>query len=312
MKHFSIALATFVCLAVSALAPAAPAPQPSPEAAQADFAARDYPACLRKVASLLSSNTVPAGSTQRYDLFMLRGECLLRLKQRPAAQSAFESAAGVLKNKGDVDRVAAATAIAALIKKSPGLTYKSAAGSQGDPQTFDIVEPDTRKAAMSALYHDLSEDVMPAASKALEGDSLVPINDLLPKMWELYAVEFAATGDTAATVGKLKELGAHARGLIQAELDKLNGRLGQLRALAEEPTLSGDVRNQSIGYRGLNSHERSELQEMADYLVKIERTCQNARRIARLLGSTGENWDALLADCATARDVAEQAYARRY
>ena len=60
MKHFSIALATFVCLAVSALAPAAPAPQPSPEAAQADFAAGDYPACLRKVASLLSSNTVPA------------------------------------------------------------------------------------------------------------------------------------------------------------------------------------------------------------------------------------------------------------
>ena len=51
---------------------------------------------------------------------------------------------------------------------------------------------------------------------------------------------------------------------------------------------------------------------MADYLIKIQRTIENARRIARALGSTGENWDGLLADCAVARDVAQQAYDRRY
>jgi len=51
---------------------------------------------------------------------------------------------------------------------------------------------------------------------------------------------------------------------------------------------------------------------MADYLVQIQRTVENGRRISRVLGKTGENWDGLLADCAVARDVAQQTYDRRY
>ena len=111
----------------------------------------------------------------------------------------------------------------------------------------------------------------------------------------------------------LVQLGEHARSLTAKELARVVSRLTYLRDLSREVTLSEGPR-QSISYRGLNSHERSELQELADYLVKIQAALGHARRVSRLIGSPGEEekWNALLADCATARDIAEEAYARRY
>jgi hypothetical protein len=98
------------------------------------------------------------------------------------------------------------------------------------------------------------------------------------------------------------------RELIDEELNQLSNRLDQLKDLASEPTWV----TQAISYRGLTTNERNELQKMADYLMEIQRTVENGRRISRLFGRTGENWDALLADCAVAKDVAQQTYDRRY
>ena len=66
-----------------------------------------------------------------------------------------------------------------------------------------------------------------------------------------------------------------------------------------------------MSYRGLNSNGK-ELQKMATYLVQIQQTAENARRIGGASGNTGENWDTLLADCTVARDAAQNAYDRRY
>jgi hypothetical protein len=287
-------------------APALAGPRATVDDAHADFIAGDFPACMRKTSALLSSNGVKRDSPERYDLLMMRGECLLRLKQRPAAAEAFEAAAAVMKNRRDLPRVASATSLAVLVKASPDLTYRSKkhASSSG----IDIVEPSTRGEAMTALFDDLSAKVAPAIDKALLDKSLVSTEKLLREVWELYTVEFAATGDTVATAAKLKELGAHVRALVGDELDRLTTRLEQLRDLAAEPTWV----TQAISYRGLNSNERTELRQMADYLMQIQRTVENGRRISRALGTTGETWETLLADCAVARDVAEQAHDRRY
>ena len=299
-----------VCIAVllSAFAPpASAAPAPSIDAARADFDSGDYPACMRKVSALLSSKAARADSPERYDLLMLRGECMLRLKQRVQAADTFEAAAKAMKTKRDLPRAATATAMAVLAKSSaPDLTYKPKGSGGGS--SLSIVEPDARKAAMAALFHDLNEKVGPRIDKAVQDTSLRPTQAVLRDAWELYTVEYAATGAAASTESKLEQLGGHARSLIAEELARLTGRLEQLKDLASEPTWVTTV----ISYRGLTTNERTELKETADYLVQIQRTCENARRIAQALGRTGENWDGLLADCAVARDVAQEAYDRRY
>jgi hypothetical protein len=308
MKAWSWVPGALAWVIVAPAVDAAPGdvPQSPTEQARAAFEAGDYAGSLRKISAALSSKGVRRDSPERYDLLMLRGESLLRLKQRQPAAAAFEAAASVMKGRADVDRAASATALATLVSASPNLTYKPG----GDPGAtgIDIVDPASRRAAMAALFHDLSARTDPAIDNALKDTSLLPTHALLPDAWRLYAVELAATGDTASTASRLQDLGEHARTLVAAELERITSRLEQLNDLADEPTWVTAV----MSYRGLTTGERNELHELAEYLVKIQQTVENGRRISRLLGRTGENWDTLLADCATARDVAQRAYDRRY
>jgi hypothetical protein len=330
MNDVLTVVAAAVCSAMLLLGVAAPAvaadapasQQPAPQkpdqpqqpltfaAAQADFDKADYRNCLGKISKLLTTGAYKSDSPERYDLLMLRGECLLRLKQKPGAQAAFESAAKMMKKQEDVQRAATATALVALVKAStPALAYQSKKAGGGT--AIDIVEPASRQKAMGLLMEDLREKVRPDFKKAMESDSLLPTNNLLRPAWELYSVEMAATGDTAMTSERLQDLGGHARKLIGAELQRLSSRLDQLEDLAGEPTW-GDYGIGGGGVRGLRTEERNELERLAKELVQVEETIHNARRIARLLGRTGENWDALLAECAVARDSAQRAYDRRY
>ena len=283
------------------------APEPGTlEDARATFKARNYPECLKKIGSALASNPKPTPD-ERYDLLMMRGECLLKLKQSVGAISAFETASGIFKDKGDVARVAQAKALATLTKEAPGGRYKNKNGEE-----LDIADSFQRKQALLALFEERSVKVRPAMDKALSGNSLVPIQKLLPASWELYTLEFTAIGEAPITLTKVKEMGERARDLIKTELQQINSRVDNLNDLAGEPTLSGNVGNQSISYRGLNSHERDELHGIADTLVKIQPVLEQGRRLNRLFGGTGEVWDGLLADCAEAKETAQQAYDRRY
>ena len=300
----SLVVALVACLVTVSPVVAQAPPAKSVEDARAAFASGDYQGCLRKISPLLSS--AKRDSPERYDLLMLRGECLLRLKQRNAAMPAFEAAAAVMKGRRDLERTAAATALAVLVRESPDLTYKSKAnpGRGG----VDVVDPATRKVAMAALFEDLKSRLAPEVEKALKDKSLVTTHKRLKDFWELYAVELAATGSADSTAGTLQEVGGHARGLIADELDRITTRLDQLGDLASDPAWT----NAGISHRGLSTNERAELKQTADYLVQIQRTVENGRRIAQALGRTGENWETLLADCAEARDAAQEAYDRRY
>ena len=300
---------------VAILAPvlrAAPAPQVSIGDAQSAYSAGEYQDCLRKISTLLSSTSIKPGSTERYDLLMMRGECMLKMKQPVAAATAFDAAANIRKNQVDLPRIANAEAMQALVKASKGLKYKPRNSPPGD-EGIDIVAPDSRKQAFGAMFEDRRGEVMPGVVKALADTSLTPLQKLMPEMWEVYVLEFAATGETKQTSDDLKKLGEHARELIGGELKHISGRIEQLNNLASEPNIarnfgSGD----QVGYRGLNSNERKELQELADYLVNIQKVTEKGRRISRQLGGQIEAWDALLAECAETRDVAQQAFEKRY
>jgi hypothetical protein len=313
MRTLLHALALGACLTVAARAVGPPPPQQvSITDAQADFCAGDYRSNLQKIATCLAAGQLKPTPLKRYELLMLRGERLLRLRQ-PAAAVVFESAANVLKNQGDVRRVAAAQALAVLVKASRATRYRpKPSPGTAPPPPLDIADPAQRKQAMKLLWEDRSANLAPAIEKALHGASLVPIEKLLPCVWELYTLELAATGNAEQTVATARKLDEHARGLIAQELVRVTRRVLRLNALANEPALSHNLGLEILSYRGLNSYERDELQQLADELVKIQHVLECGRRINRLVGGGGEAWDALLAGCAAARDVAQGAYDHRY
>src|SRR5689334_1553723 len=73
------------------IAAPAPSPAPSPAApasanpsiddAKADFAAGQYQGCLQKISRLLSPGISKPDPATPYDLLMLRGECMMQMKQ---------------------------------------------------------------------------------------------------------------------------------------------------------------------------------------------------------------------------------------
>jgi hypothetical protein len=295
---------------------AAPA-QPSLADAQADFAAGQYQPCLAKISRLLSSRSFNSDPTDRYELLMLRGECLLQQRQSLVAVAAFDAASEAIKGQEDLPRVARAKAMTVLIRASPGLKYRSRSSPTADE--LDIVAAEPRKAAMIAMTEDRIAELTPQVEKALKQTSLPPIQKLVPAVWEAYCLDLTASGATAGgaarTMPIVKSIGEHARGLIGSELRRLGARLDTLNDLAHEPT-SGNgnrvVLTDSIGFRGLSSPERNELQEIAAYLTNIKTVCEEGRRINRRIGGSGEQWDALLAECAEACDTAQKAYDARY
>jgi hypothetical protein len=314
----SVSLCAFAavvfCSSAVVFAAPAPAATPSFDDAKADFAAGQYQACLAKISRLLSPGISKPDPMTRYDLLMLRGECMMQMKQPMMAADTYDSAYSTMKTQGDVQRAAAAKAMVVLIKASSAGTYKPRAATSNGTDAIDIIAPESRQKAMLAMLDDRVKQLSPDIDKALKGTSLLPIQKLLPAVWDMYCLELAATGDTKQTLTLLQTLGEHARGLIGGELNRLGTRVQQLNDMAREPTLVSGSRatGDSIGYRGLTSPERDELHKIADYLVNIRAVCEEGRRIAMRLGNNGEKWDRLLAECADACDTAQRAYDARY
>ena len=135
--------------------------------------------------------------------------------------------------------------------------------------------------------------------------------DLLPTMRELYVIEDAAKGDAPQTIPLLKSVGERGRGLITAELSRVNRRLDDIEdGLTQEVYLG--LRNiQGVRERGLSTAEQKELREAYDYLGKIAKVAQQGRWIARRLGNSSDAWDTILADCSETRDAVESLASRK-
>ena len=286
-----------------------------------DFAAGKYRPCLQRIARYLANtNLARPGSLERYDLLVLRGECLLNLKEPQLARGAFDSAARSLKVGAKDDKalgVAHATAI--LIDKSPGMRYKPASPAEGGGgEGIDIVSPDSRPAALQALYRDMQLAAQPQMDEAMKSTNFLSLEKILPTLIDLYAVELAATDIApgmdggSKTLATGRKLGDHGRQLADAELVRLSTRIGELTDLANEPaSTDGVTRTDQLARRGLTAAEQQELRDVADQLEKISRVCQEGRRMSRRFGATGELWDPFIARAADAEQEARRGFERK-
>jgi hypothetical protein len=188
-----VAISVVLLLSLTSLAQAA---APSVADAQADFAAGQYRDALQKISVLLAGKSAPPGSQERFDLLMLRGECMLRLKQSSLAADAFDAAARARRQQGDVKRLAEAKATAVLLSASRGLKFQPrGGGGGGGAEAIDVVAPEARRQAMAALLDERLAELTPRAAAAVEGTSLTPMMELLPAFADAYALELTATGD---------------------------------------------------------------------------------------------------------------------
>src|SRR5947207_2354312 len=100
--------------------PAGPSTRPaSMQEIKSSYDTGDYRAVIRDVARGLALKGKAADEYDRHDLLLLRGESLLRLKETPAAATAFEQAAKEAANEKDRND---ALAMSVLLGRTGGRT----------------------------------------------------------------------------------------------------------------------------------------------------------------------------------------------
>jgi hypothetical protein len=259
--------------------------------------AGQYHICLQQIGRVLRLGGGAGKGYDRYDLLLLRGDCLLHLEDPATAKLAYAAAA----QSPVAEQARAGRATALLIQRSTKMTYVPKTGNDtGDG--INIASAENRTKAMAALLRDELRASEGDINRATAAENLVPIQQVLPKLADLYAVERTATGGDTSTRPILKAVGERARTLIDQELGLQEQATAAIQERANQhvaaPAVAvagggawwwgGDVR------RGLYTDDRRELRDLIDYLLRIEETVKLGRQIAVSFDGDTKPWDPLI------------------
>jgi hypothetical protein len=278
--------ALWIALGMLALLGIAPPQDVSLDAARADAARGDHRAALQKIAALLTPPNEPQPA-DRYELLMLKAECQLQLKDRLGSVATFKSAAKAATNTA---QLAAARANAVVVDRSFGGTYTPAFAVGESP--IDILPPDSRHKAMARLQQELWTKNARDLDQAMRADTLPPIERVFTPIADAYCLELTATGEAAQTGPAMRELGARAFRLMDAEAVRCARLIDGLTQLANSAQGYGGW---NVSARGLVPAERTQLRETAAYLAKLQARTREYREAAARLGGDPQKWDALFA-----------------
>jgi len=269
----------------------APATMPSMMDLKQMHDSGNYRGCLQQIARVMQLSASAGGGYDKYELLMLRGDCLLHLDDSVTAIAAYNAAA-----KSPVPSQAnEAIATVLLIKKSNhDLIFSASGGLTGG---LSIIERDNRLKAIGQLFSREFSALTPRIKEALAANTLIPIIKLQPQLEEAYALETTATGKDEQLEPLLKEIGEHSCELMSRELQGMLERSGQIRTLADKQYDTGMITvwgTSVVDRRGLNSKERQELRDMIDYARRIGDAAVNSQKTSVQLGADGKNWDPVL------------------
>jgi hypothetical protein len=251
----------------------------------------EYRPALKQIAAMLpgAQQGDPASRQQRFDLLMMRGECLLQLGMRADAVQAFNSAGRAAPSPA---AAAIPRATAVLIRRSTDNFYKPAGGGPA----IDIRPAESRLQAEAALYADLSATVQPKQQKALDSNTLQDMINLLPTMVDLDSIEYAYTGKDTQTAAQLKEMGNRARGLMTREIRRVSLRFDELVALSDTNWGPNYTITGGIIRRTFTTPQANELNNLLAYIKKIDQTARQGREFAHEMGHKGDAWEPVIAD----------------
>jgi hypothetical protein len=279
MPRLKVVGVLILCLATRAIA------APSMKELQDKYRSGDYRGTLSGIAQALALRGAPAEAYDRYELLMLRGDCLVQLNSGSYAGDAFDDAR---ESTEDIPKRAAAGASELVARKAPIGKYVPRTGPDRDP--IDIKSPDSRKKAMDALRADLLAQNRTKIEAARNADNLEPMIATLPVLRQIAVLEMGSTGQLTDTKPVLQELGIRARGLIGRDLKGCRMEVAQINANSVE------IENDRLERRGLFTQERKDLAALGDHVQQIESVGSEGRRIAEILSGDVAAWDKIVAE----------------
>ncbi len=303
-----LVLAVATCAAAQARAADGPTPASAKSAAdvQALMDAGNFNGAVSAASHLVFVTGAAAADVDKAQVYALKGEAHLHLKQYPQASDAYGKA-----SKAATDPTLAATdaALSLLVKRSPSGTYKpkQPAADGSKPSPVDILAADQRKAALGYLFADEFVAAGPKLKSAKAATTVPQLLQAADTAMTLRQLELAATGADEKTKPEVAAIAEHAHGLLQTNLATMTARVADIRRSADSTTTSYQQQRQANGAyanvpvikkAGLSSSNVSELRNIKDTCAKIVPTAQAFAKVSADAGGGGGSagWDALAAD----------------
>jgi hypothetical protein len=282
-----------------------------------------YPQVLQKLQRVLILKGPAAKPYDRHDLLRLRGETQLRLKTPvPAAQSFTEAAEAT----DDAAAIAVDRATALLIKRSPQQAFTPKNTGKGKaPDAIPIVEPESRKKALAALFEDELAAASPKLKVVAEAKQLSTILEAIPFIRDLRSLELAATDKDERTKKVLGELGAHAHELLAKavkdegkkvdDIEKTANETVQIQDYGRDPKSNGRGTKIETQWkkRGLSRNDAGSLRDSITLTGKVAAACHE---MADALGDKSVDFATVRTDAEKvakkADSVLNEDYSRRY
>lgn len=291
-RHFlTAAAAILLSLASTTRAQTAPATPPTADELRILLKEGKAQDALRGVTRALNLRGDAAAAYNRYELYVIRAEAMLATKQISGAVDALALARKEAKTPAEA---AGAQALATLIQRSPGAQYKPKPpkAEPGKPRPpvpapIPIIEQDSRKRAMEALYMDDLAAVLEKTSKLSDVKTLPPLAELAKQLVTLHALELAATEKDEQTTALQKQIGKHAAELIAGGIAADAKTITTLEAHANEKvervrdvptrTSSGtnNVRTIETIKRGLDARAQQTLAKIVDNSRKMTQAAED-------------------------------------
>ena len=232
----------------------------------------------------------------KYELWVLKGESHLRLKQAKAAADAFAAAA---RATDDESQAATARATRRLLAeaKSFRITRRGPAPKAGDGdgdgdrvapvRSADLLDPAQRRDALQILYDDAMAAAKPKLDAARRARTLPAIAEGLKLAESLEDLELAATGGRADLRELRTGLADRAVTLMTKELERMERDVSGIREDAEK----------------LVEHRRRQVNTTPTGFAGSSETVRYKRR--GLVGDDAEDLRTVMETCAGIIDAAE-------
>jgi hypothetical protein len=211
-------------------------PPPTTQQLQSMIDAKQYPEVLQQSQRILALKGAAAKDVDKYDVYMLRAEAQLQLKQQgPAAQSYTLAA----KATTDPTKAGVPKAMVTLLQKSRGFMYTPK--PTNDPTKtiapLNILDEKERKTALASLFEDewKPTQVKIDALKKQGNTSLTPIIEAASLAGEMRGLEMAATGTDTQTSSALSDLTDSAAKLMTDYLDRESKKVDDIDRAANLP-----------------------------------------------------------------------------
>lgn len=290
------------CLAL-APAPAAPTAEklPATEDIRKLFEAGNYREALQKLSKVINLKGDAAAVYDKHELWRMKAESHLKLKDTNAAANAFAQAA---KQATDEKEAAFDHASELVVKRSKNLSFTpkpTKAGEKAVP--IDISDPEKRKAAFAALLAEAKAAAEPKIKAAKGARQLPPLVDALREIGDLRTLELAATGEDARSKDLVGELSGRANDLMAdgvkdmvslvLDIEQSANDVVQSFAPIRQPGMRSPIMSGTLHRRGLSNKD---VQELRQVVSDCQQLVPMARELAQMLGDEGKDFDKIALD----------------